>query len=107
MKYSYVSLYEKNAAYFRARPNLKKGLLFFDRFLTLGFVLGYTTFVLGAIALEYPAEDLVKIFFAPALCRKDPFFLGNQYSLSLAISAASFFLYSIRASSFSNIIWLE
>ena len=68
MKYSYSAFYEKNAAYFRARPNLKKGLLFFDRFLTLGFVLGYTTFVLGAIALEYPAEDLVKIFFAPALC---------------------------------------
>ena len=68
MKYSYVSLYEKNAAYFRARPNLKKCLPFFDRFLSLAFALAYLTFVLGKIMLEYPAEDLVKILFAPALC---------------------------------------
>ncbi len=68
MKYSYVSLYEKNAAYFRARPNLKKCLPFFDRFLSLAFALAYGAFVLCAIALEYPAEDLVKILFAPALC---------------------------------------
>lgn len=68
MRYSYVSLYEKNAVYFRARPHLKKGLLFCDRLLTLGFFLAYGSFVLCAIALEYPAEDLVKILFAPALC---------------------------------------
>ena len=68
MKYSYVSLYEKNAAYFRARPTFKKGLLFCDRFLTLGFFVFYGAFVLCSIALEYPAEDLVKILLSPALC---------------------------------------
>ena len=68
MKYSYSAFYEKNAAYFRARPHLKKGLLFCDRLLTLGFFLAYGAFVLCAIALEYPAEDLVTILFAPALC---------------------------------------
>ena len=68
MKYSYVSFYEKNAAFFNARPNLKKSLPFFDRFLSLAFALAYLTFVLGKIALEYPAEDLIKILFSPALC---------------------------------------
>ena len=68
MKYSYFALYEKNAAFFRARPALKKGLLFFNLALTLGFFLAYGAFVLCAIALEYPAEDLMKILFAPALC---------------------------------------
>lgn len=68
MRYSYSDLYEKNAAYFRARPHLKKGLFFCDRLLTLGFFLAYGAFVLCAIALEYPAEDLIKILFAPALC---------------------------------------
>lgn len=68
MKYSYSAFYEKNAAYFLARPHLKKGLLFCDRLLTLGFFLAYGAFVLCAIALEYPAEDLIKILFSPALC---------------------------------------
>ena len=68
MKYSYVSLYEKNAAFFNARPALKKSLPFFDRFLSLAFALAYLTFVLGKIFLEYPAEDLMKILFSPALC---------------------------------------
>ena len=68
MKYCYSAFYEKNAAYFRARPNLKKGLLLLDRLLTLGFALAYGAFVLCAIALEYPAEDLVKILLSPALC---------------------------------------
>ncbi len=68
MKYSYSALYEKNAAYFRARPNLKKGLYVLNLALTLGFFLAYGAFVLCAIALEYPAEDLMRILFAPALC---------------------------------------
>lgn len=68
MKYSYPTLYEKNVAFFHARPAWKKGLLFCDRLLTLGFFLAYGAFVLCAIALEYPAEDLVKIFLSPALC---------------------------------------
>ena len=68
MKYSYVSFYEKNAAFFKARPAIKKSLPFFDRFLSLAFALAYLTFVLGKIFLEYPAEDLIKILFSPALC---------------------------------------
>ena len=68
MTYSYSALYEKNAAFFNARPTLKKGLLFCDRLLTLGFFLAYGAFVLCAIALEYPAEDLVKSLLSPALC---------------------------------------
>lgn len=68
MRYSYSDLYEKNASYFRARLHLKKGLLLCDRLLTLGFFLAYGAFVLCAIALEYPAEDLIRILFAPALC---------------------------------------
>lgn len=68
MKYSYSTLYEKNAAFFHARPNLKKCLPFVDRFLSLAFALAYLTFVLGKIFLEYPTEDLVKIFLSPALC---------------------------------------
>lgn len=68
MKYSYVSLYEKNAALFNARPALKKGLFLCDRLLTLGFFLAYGAFVLCAIALEYAPEDLMRVLGAPALC---------------------------------------
>ena len=68
MRYSYSALYEKNAAYFNARPHLKKGLYVCNLALTLGFFLAYGAFVLCAIALEYPAEDLMRILGAPALC---------------------------------------
>ena len=68
MKDFYSVLYEKNAAFFNARPTLKKGLLLCDKLLALGFFLAYGAFVLCAIALEYPAEDLVKILLSPALC---------------------------------------
>lgn len=68
MKYVYSAFYEKTAAFFNARPTLKKSLLLCDRLLTLGFFLAYGAFVLCAIALEYPAEDLVKILLSPALC---------------------------------------
>ena len=68
MKYSYSALYEKNAAFYNARPLLKKGLFFLNLVLTLAFFVGYGAFVLCAIALEYPAEDLTRILGAPALC---------------------------------------
>ena len=68
MKYSYAVLYEKNAAFYNARPLLKKCLLLCNRLLTFGFFLCYGAFVLCAIALEYSAEDLMKILGAPALC---------------------------------------
>lgn len=68
MKYSYSALYEKNAAFFHARPHLKKGLYFLNLALTLGFFLAYGAFLLCAIALEYAPEDLIKILFSPALC---------------------------------------
>lgn len=68
MRYSYSALYEKNAAFFNARPYWKKGLYFLNLALTLGFFAVYGAFVLCAIALAYAAEDLIKILFSPALC---------------------------------------
>ena len=68
MRYSYSALYEKNTAFFNARPYLKKGLYFLNLALTLGFFTVYGAFLLCAVALAYAAEDLIQILFAPALC---------------------------------------
>lgn len=68
MSYSYSLLYEKNAAFFRARPRLLKALPLINHGLTVLFFLFYALFLANAVALEYPPEDLVKILGAPALC---------------------------------------
>lgn len=68
MKYSYSALYEKNAAFYNARPTLKKGLIFVNHALTFFFFASYAVFLCYAIALDYLAEDLMRILFPPALC---------------------------------------
>ena len=68
MKYSYTALYEKNAAFYNARPRLKAALLYANVALTLIFFIAYGLFVAVAIGDEYAAEDLMKILGAPALC---------------------------------------
>ncbi len=68
MKYSYTALYEKNAAFYNARPRLKAALLYANVALTFIFFIAYGLFVAVAIGDEYAAEDLMKILGAPALC---------------------------------------
>ena len=68
MNYSYPSLYKKNAAFFHARPRLRKALPLLGRIITVAYFIFYALFVANAIALEYPPEDLLKILGAPALC---------------------------------------
>ncbi len=66
MKYNYVALYEKNAAFFLARPKLKKALCIFNRFATYFFFLVYPL-LLGYAIFERSAKELSGLLFAPAL----------------------------------------
>ncbi|MBQ8323125.1 MAG: phosphatase PAP2 family protein [Clostridia bacterium] len=70
MKYDYKTLYEKNAAFYNARPKAKQALLVFNLLFTLVFFLAY-----GALAVDslispdrFGVTDTVKILGIPALC---------------------------------------
>lgn len=67
MKYSYVNLYNKNAAFFEKRPIAKKAVLLFNKLVTYFFFAAYAMlFVYGATKGEFTPTDFVKIFCAPA-----------------------------------------
>ena len=68
MRYSYKKLYEKNAAFFNARPNAKKALSVLDKALTISFGLAYIAlWVYGAVWGNFSAQDFIRIFFVPVL----------------------------------------
>ncbi len=70
MKYDYKALYQKNAAFYNARPKLKKALLFGNLAFTFFFFVAYGG--LTAYALFSPdsfeVKDTIKMLFAPSLC---------------------------------------
>ena len=57
MKYSYTALYEKNAAFYNARPRLKAALLYANVALTFIFFIAYGLFV--AVAIWPPVPFIV------------------------------------------------
>ncbi len=68
MKYDYVSLYDKNAAFLRARPRLKKAVIFFNKYVSILFFTGYfLLWVYGAFIGDFAPKDFTKIFFVPML----------------------------------------
>jgi undecaprenyl-diphosphatase len=70
MKYDYKTLYEKNAAFYNARPKAKKALLIGNLALTLAFTLAYGALLVYAFLSpdKFETKPLVKLLFAPMLC---------------------------------------
>jgi membrane-associated phospholipid phosphatase len=68
MRYDYKTLYEKNAAFYHARPKAKKCILALNLILTGVFFLSYGAFVLYAIFSHFSAPELMKILGLPAAC---------------------------------------
>lgn len=68
MKYDYVAIYNKNAAFYNGHERLKKGLLLCNLILTYLFVLAYAgLWVYAFFAEGFAVKDYLKIFFVPAL----------------------------------------
>ncbi len=65
MKYDYVALYNKNAAFYEGHPRLKKALLLFNTLAPLAFVAGYLLLV-GYGCVELSSKELSVLLFAPA-----------------------------------------
>lgn len=68
MAYDYKTLYEKNTAFYLARPKAKKVLLFCNLAFTGLFFLSYGAFVLYALFSPFLLGDIIKILSLPALC---------------------------------------
>lgn len=67
MKYDYVALYNKNAAFYTARPRLKSVLRWANGILTYGFVLAYLAlWAYGIFLADFSARDYARLFFVPA-----------------------------------------
>ena len=67
MNYRYQDLYEKNAAFFHARPTLKRALKYADIALTLFFVFAYAALWIYALSEELSATKFLPIVFVPML----------------------------------------
>ena len=70
MKYDYKTLYEKNAAFYNARPKAKKALLIGNLALTLAFTLAYGALLVYAFVFpdEFETKAVIRLLFAPMLC---------------------------------------
>ena len=68
MRYNYANLYNRNAAFFLARPKAKKALYIVNTAITYLFFGAYALlFVYGAQKGAFAPMDFTKIFCAPAL----------------------------------------
>jgi undecaprenyl-diphosphatase len=68
MKYDYVSLYNKNAAFYNARPKAKKALKTANDLLSYAFFAAYI--LLGIYAIiqkDFPTRDYLRLFLPPAI----------------------------------------
>ena len=68
MKYNYVALYNKNAAFYNARPRAKKALKLANDLLSYAFFASYI--LLGVYAIfqkSFPTRDYLRLFFPPVL----------------------------------------
>ena len=69
MKYDfYKKCYEKNAAFVKSRPFLKKALPLLDKGLTVFFFAAYACLVLYALLKKMGGVPLMGILFPPLLC---------------------------------------
>ncbi len=63
----YLALYEKNRQFLNERPRLKKGILLFNKWGTLFFLLAYVgLWAYGIFLGEFTPKDFTKIFTFPA-----------------------------------------
>ena len=68
MKYSYSTIYNKNAAFLKRRPRAKKALPIFDWVLTIGFGLAYLAlWVYGIFWGKFEIKDFIRIAFIPLM----------------------------------------
>ena len=68
MKYNYVAIYNKNAAFYNARPKAKKALIFTNTLLTYGFLFAYIAlWAFGIWKKEFTPTDNVTVFVVPVL----------------------------------------
>ena len=68
MKYDYVALYNKNAAFYNAHPTAKRALKLGNVILTWFFFVCYGVLLLYAFYVEpFETMDLIKILFTPLL----------------------------------------
>ena len=68
MKYSYKKLYERNAAFYNARPKAKKALSVLDSGLTVLFGLAYIAlWVYAVFGGKFATHDYIRITFIPLL----------------------------------------
>ena len=68
MKYDYVSLYNKNAAFYNSRPRAKTVLKKANDLLSYAFFASYILLGIYAISQKnFPTRDYLRLFFAPAL----------------------------------------
>ena len=68
MKYNYVSIYNKNAAFYNARPKAKKALIVTNTLLTYGFLLAYVAlWAFGIWKEKFSTTDNVTVFVVPML----------------------------------------
>ncbi len=66
MKYNYLSLYNKNAAFYNARPRAKKALTVANQALTYAFFLAYGLLWIYAFCKRnFPSADYLRLLFAP------------------------------------------
>ena len=68
MKYDYVALYNKNAAFYNAHPTAKRALKLGNVILTWFFFVSYGVLLLYAFYVEpFETMDLIKILFTPLM----------------------------------------
>ena len=68
MKYNYVTLYNKNAEFYNARPTAKRAIKIFNTLLTWLFFACYGILWLYALHIDpFGAKDLIKVLFVPLL----------------------------------------
>lgn len=68
MKYDYVAIYNKNAAFYNGHEKWKKALLLCNIALTYLFILAYAgLWIYAFLADGFFVKDYLKIFFVPAL----------------------------------------
>ncbi len=68
MHYDYKTLYEKNAAFYEARPRAKKALLISNPVFTWLFFAAYLVFLSWAVFSDVSVYALVYMLALPALC---------------------------------------
>ncbi len=67
MKYNYVTLYNKSAAFYNARPKRKRALLLFNDYATFFFIAAYLfAWGFGFFQNAFTPRDFVSLFFFPA-----------------------------------------